>query len=159
MSAEVHPAATHHLPSFITPPGQTDVLMVAMAAFLLVAIVALGLVFLRLYALPQQIAHRGQRLQASIVAILCLIALFTQIYGFWIAALVLAFIEIPDFGGWMPRIAAAVERIAERHTEAKPDERTVLSLPDAETQTAGMQRRHERRTGRHDQREERRTGS
>ena len=128
MSAEVHPAATHHLPSFITPPGQTDVLMVVTAGFLLVAVVALGLVFLRLYALPQHIAHRGQRLQASIVAILCLIALFTQIYGFWIAALVLAFIEIPDFGGWMPRIAAGLERIAER------------------------------RTGRHERREERRTG-
>ena len=35
---------------------------------------------------------------------------------------------------------------------------TVLTVSDAEAQTAGMERRHERRTGRHERREERRTG-
>ncbi len=33
---------------------------------------------------------------------------------------------------------------------------TVLSLSHAEAETAGMERRHERRTGRHERREERR---
>ena len=31
MSASLHPAASHHLPPFITAPGETDVLMVVMA--------------------------------------------------------------------------------------------------------------------------------
>jgi hypothetical protein len=35
---------------------------------------------------------------------------------------------------------------------------TVLTVSDAEAQTAGMLRRQERRTGRHMRREERRTG-
>ena len=35
---------------------------------------------------------------------------------------------------------------------------TVLTVSDAEAQTAGMLRRHERRTGRHERREDRRTG-
>ena len=35
---------------------------------------------------------------------------------------------------------------------------TVLMSSDAEAQTVGMQRRHDRRVGRHDRREERRTG-
>ena len=34
----------------------------------------------------------------------------------------------------------------------------VLTVPDAEAQTIGMQRRHERRTGRHERREDRRVG-
>ena len=33
---------------------------------------------------------------------------------------------------------------------------TVLTVPDAEAQTIGMQRRHERRVGRHDRRQDRR---
>jgi hypothetical protein len=35
---------------------------------------------------------------------------------------------------------------------------TVLTVSDAEAQTAGMERRQERRTGRHERRDERRTG-
>jgi len=112
MSAEVNPVATHHLPIFIKAPGQTDVLMVVTAAFLLVAVVAFGVLFLRLHSLPERMAHRGHKLQFEIVAVLCLIALFTHIHAFWIAALLLALIELPDIPGWMGRIAGAVERIA-----------------------------------------------
>jgi hypothetical protein len=57
-------------------------------------------------------AHRGQKLQFEIVAVLCLISLFTHSHAFWIAALLLALIELPDFSGWMGRIAEGVERIA-----------------------------------------------
>jgi hypothetical protein len=35
---------------------------------------------------------------------------------------------------------------------------TVLTVSDAESQTAGMERRQERRAGRHERREERRAG-
>jgi len=35
---------------------------------------------------------------------------------------------------------------------------TVLTASDAEAQTSGMERRHERRTGRHERRDERRGG-
>jgi hypothetical protein len=112
MSAELNPAATHHLPIFITPPGGTDILMVVTAVFLLVAVVAFGLLFLRLHSLPERMAHSGHKLQFEIVAVLCLIALFTHIHAFWIAALLLALIEIPDLGSLMGRIARAVERIA-----------------------------------------------
>jgi hypothetical protein len=113
MSVEVNPAANHHLPIFITPPGNTDILMVVTAAFLLVVVVAFGLLFLRLHSLPERMAHRGHKLQFEIVAVLCLIALFTHVHAFWIAALLLALIDFPDIGDWMRRIAGGVERIAE----------------------------------------------
>ena len=124
MSAEVNPVATNHLPIFITPPGQTDVLMVVTAVFLLVAVVAFGLLFFRLQSLPERMAHRGHKLQFEIVAVLCLIALFTHINGFWIAALLLALVDLPDVGGWMGRIARGVERIAgsaEKSTQLSRD--------------------------------------
>jgi hypothetical protein len=112
MSAEVNPAAAHHLPIFITPPGNTDILTVVTAAFLLVVVVTFGLLFLRLHSLPERMAHRGKKVQFQIVAVLCLIALFTHVHAFWIGALLLALIDIPDIGDWMRRIAGGVERIA-----------------------------------------------
>jgi hypothetical protein len=112
MSDEVNPAAINHLPIFITPPGNTDILMMVTAVFLLVVVVAFGLLFLRLHSLPERMAHRGHKLQFEIVAVLCLIALFTHVHAFWIAALLLALIDFPDIGDWMKRIAGGVERIA-----------------------------------------------
>jgi hypothetical protein len=95
--AEPHPAASHHLPAFITAPGETDVLMVAMGLFLALAIVMFGVLFLRLHSLPDQIAHKSHKMQAEIVCVLCLIALFTHMHIFWIAALLLAMIDLPDY--------------------------------------------------------------
>jgi hypothetical protein len=112
MAAPLHPAATHHLPSFITPPGETDILMVVTAGILAASILAFGILFFRLHHLPEQMAHGSKRIQLEIVSVLCLIGLLTHIHAFWVAALLLALIEIPDFGGGLGRIAGAVERMA-----------------------------------------------
>jgi multisubunit Na+/H+ antiporter MnhF subunit len=111
-TAELHPAASHYLPSFIAAPGETDVLMVVTAVILAVSIVMFGILFLRLHSLPERMAHGSHKLQFEIVAVLCLIALLTHNHAFWVAALLLALVDIPDFGGWLGRIAEAVERIA-----------------------------------------------
>jgi len=112
MAEPLHPAASHHLPSFITPPGETDVLMVVMAIVLALAVLGFGLLFLRLHTLPERMAHRSQKLQFEIVAVLGLIALFTHMHIFWVIGLILAFIEFPDFGTPLRRIAGSVEKIA-----------------------------------------------
>ncbi|MGO4573325.1 hypothetical protein [Microvirga sp. 2TAF3] len=112
MTASLHPAAPHHLPAFITAPGETDVLMVVVAVFLVLAVLAVGLLFLRLHTLPERIAHRGHKLQFEIVAILGLLALFTHVHLFWVVGLLLALIDIPDFGNPLRRIAGSLEKIA-----------------------------------------------
>ena len=112
--AEPHPAASHHLPAFITAPGETDVLMVLTGLFLALAVVMFGVLFLRLHSLPDQIAHKSHKLQSEIVCVLCLIALFTHIHIFWIAALLLAMIDLPDFGTSLGRIADSTETMAGR---------------------------------------------
>jgi hypothetical protein len=83
----------HHLPAFITAPGETDVLLYVMVAFLLFVIVMLGVLYLRLHALPEHIAHRTGKVQLQIVAVLGLLALFTHNHVYWIAGLLLALIR------------------------------------------------------------------
>src|SRR3954451_9383297 len=99
MTASLHPAASHHLPSFITAPGETDILMVVMGVILILSVLMFGILFFRLHTLPERIAHRGHKLQFEIVAVLGLISLFTHMHIFWIAGLLLALIDLPDVGG------------------------------------------------------------
>ncbi|MEC9369370.1 MAG: hypothetical protein VX871_11845 [Pseudomonadota bacterium] len=121
MSAAVHPAAPHHLPSFITAPGETDVLMVISLIMLLAIVVAIGVFYFRLHALPEQIAHKGQKVQFQVVAVLGLIALFTHNHIYWIAALILAFVTIPDFATPLTTMANSLVRIADsKEMKGKP---------------------------------------
>ena len=112
MNESLHPAAAHHLPSFITAPGETDVLMVVMSVILVLAILMFGSLFFRLHTMPERMAHRSHKLQFEIVAVLGLLALFTHIHLFWVAGLLLALIDIPDFGGSLSRIAGSTEKLA-----------------------------------------------
>jgi hypothetical protein len=112
MSAEMNPAAGHDLPAFITAPGETDTLMVLMAIFLVLAVLGVGILFLRLHTLPERMAHRTNKLQLEIVAVLGLLALFTHMHIFWVAGLMLALIDLPDFGTPLRRMARSLERLA-----------------------------------------------
>ena len=108
----MHSAAPHHLPWFFPTPGETDGLMVGVAVFLVIAVVTVGILFLRLHTLPERIAHKSHKLQFEIVAVLGLLALFTHVHLFWVAGLLLAMIDLPDFGWPLGRIAGAVETMA-----------------------------------------------
>jgi hypothetical protein len=126
MNPSLNPAAPHHLPAFIAAPGETDVFMVVMAVVLVIAVMAIGLLFLRLHTLPERIAHKGHKLQFEIVAVLGLLALFTHIHAFWVAGLLLALIDIPNFGWPLRRIAGSLEKIADippgKGADNEPDE-------------------------------------
>ncbi|WP_454634221.1 hypothetical protein [Bradyrhizobium cenepequi] len=113
--------APHHLPFFITPPGETDFLMVATGIFLVVAVLWVGTLYWGLHSLPERMAHKSQKLQFEIVAILGLLALFTHIHLFWVAALLLAMIDLPDFSTPLRSIAGSVEKIADAAPDAAAD--------------------------------------
>ena len=114
MSEAVNPAAPHHLPPFITAPGETDVLFYVMVAVVLIMIIMVGVLYLRLHALPEHIAHRTDKVQLQIVAVLGLIALFTHNHLFWIAGLMLALIRLPDFTTPLTGMASSLARMANR---------------------------------------------
>ncbi len=137
MTHPAHPAAPHHLPWFITAPDQSDVLMWIMGIFLLIAVLAVGNIFLRLHTLPERMAHRSQKLQFEIVAVLGLLALFTHQHVFWVAGLLLALIDIPDFGTPLRRIAGSAEKLAglppgEGNLAAEEIERAAISQKQPE---------------------------
>lgn len=120
----MHPQGPHHLPFYLAPASGTDVLMVVMGIFLVAALIWVGTLYLRLHSLPERMAHKSEKLQFEIVAILGLLALFTHIHLFWVAGLLLAMIDIPDFGTPLRSIAGSVEKIAdntEPETSLAPD--------------------------------------
>jgi len=112
VSEALHPAAPHHLPGFITAPGDTDVLMICVGIFLIGAVLGVGNLYLHLHTLPERMAHRTHKLQFEIVAVLGLLALFTHNHLFWVIGLFLAMIDLPDFITPLRRIAGSVDKLA-----------------------------------------------
>jgi hypothetical protein len=122
MVAQMNPAAVGHPPAYFVEPGSADVLMWIIAAVVVLAILGTGLLFLTLHSLQERIAHKRQKLQFEIVAVLGLLALLTHIHWFWIAGLILALIDLPDFTGLFRRMAGSLDDIA-TNTAALGDER------------------------------------
>ena len=87
---------------------------------LVVAVVSVGLVYLKLHALPEHMAHRTSKVQYQFVAVLALLALFTHNNVFWIAALLLALVELPNFSTPMNSIALSLEKLSGRDRSAEP---------------------------------------
>jgi len=126
----------HHLPFYVARPGETDWLMIAMGIFLILAVLGVGNLYLHLHSLPERMAHKGQKLQFEVVAVLGLISLFTHMHIFWIAGLLLALVDFPDFGTSLSRIAGSVERIADN--ESPPAE--LLAKEGSQTAPAVAER-------------------
>lgn len=133
MSEQIHPAAPHHLPFFIPGADGSDTLLVVMGLFLIGTILWVGTLYWKLHSLPERMAHKSQKLQFEIVAVLGLISLFTHEHIFWVAGLLLALIDLPDFGSPMRSIAGSLERIADATPGAPPAD------PNAESGASGAQ--------------------
>ena len=110
MTAIQHPAASHHLPWFITAPGETDILYTITTVLVVGTVFGLGVVFFRLHSLPERLGHK--KLQFEIVAVLGLLSLFTHVHAFWVAGLLLALVDLPDFQTPLRRIATSVEKLS-----------------------------------------------
>jgi hypothetical protein len=123
------------LPSFITAPGDTDVLMVVVGIVLIGAVLAVGNFYLHLHTMPERMAHKSQKLQFEIVAVLGLLALFTHNHLFWVIGLFLAMIDLPDFSTPLHKIAGSVEKMAgvapEQDPTEPPNEAVVTQPPVA----------------------------
>lgn len=104
-----------------------------MGIFLLLAVIGIGVFYFKLHALPEQMAHRGQKIQFEIVAVLALLALFTHNHLFWVAGLLLALIPLPDFTTPLTSIAHSLARIAE-NAEPRPAPPAVERAPALATE-------------------------
>jgi hypothetical protein len=129
MSEATHPLAPHNLPFFAVGPDGSDGLLTFTAVLMLVSVLTIGVIFFWIHSLPERMAHRTQKVQMEIVAVLCLLALLTHIHAFWVAALILALIDIPSLANPVNRIAGSLERIADREAPLAPPSATAVPAP------------------------------
>jgi hypothetical protein len=125
-----HPAAPHHLPWFLTAPGESDTLFTITTIIVIAAVLTLGVIFFRLHSLPERLGHK--KLQFEIVAVLGLLSLFTHVHAFWVAGLLLALIDLPDFQTPLRRIATSLEKLsgAENPGDAEPAQQPIRPPPE-----------------------------
>lgn len=115
-------------------------LLVVMGVFVLLSVIAVGIFYFKLHALPEHLAHGGQKTQYQIVSVLVLLALFTHNHAFWVAGLLLALIPIPDFTTPLSSIAHSLDRIAGSGEPVAPPPPTAQEAPGPAADQPGAQR-------------------
>lgn len=138
-----NPIATTHVPFFITPPGGTDVLYNATLVIVVGSIIMTGIIFLTIHSLPERMAHKSKKVQFDIVAVLGLLGLLSHEHAFWVAALLLAYIDIPDFLTPFKRIATSVETMAGQEPGASLVDHSDSGPPVAAVTDQSVQKRKE----------------
>ena len=97
MSGDLHPLAPHALPPFVGGADGGDPLFSAITFIVIALVLIIGVFYLKLHAIPEQLAHKYSNTQSQLIMVLTLLALFTHNNIFWVAALILALLKLPDF--------------------------------------------------------------
>ena len=97
MSGDLHPLAPHALPPFLGGADGSDPLFSAITFIVITMALVIGVFYLKLHAIPEQLAHKHSNTQSQLIMVLALLALFTHNNIFWVAALILALLKFPDF--------------------------------------------------------------
>jgi hypothetical protein len=126
-----NPIATTHLPIFVAGPGETDIFLIIVVCILLVVVLLVGVFYFTLHSLPEKMAHGADRGKMQLVGLLSLIALFTHNNYFWIAALLLAAVKLPDLLTPIKSLArSAKELIVLARTSSEPDAKGAVTGED-----------------------------
>jgi hypothetical protein len=111
MTNTLHPLAPHDLPRYLAGPDG-DPLFTIVLWLLIIMLLVVGNLYLKLHALPERMAHEENNTQLQIIMVLALLALFTHNNIFWVAALLLSVIRLPDFTTPLKSIANSLEQLA-----------------------------------------------
>ena len=114
MEDAVHSLAPEHLPMFLPGPDGSDILFTVVVVMMIVIVLVFGVLYFKLHALPEKIAHGTSSAQFQLVAVLALLAMFTHNNLFWIAALLLATVKLPDFTTPLNAISRSLEELKDR---------------------------------------------
>ena len=128
MTGDIHPLAPHSLPPFVGAADGSDPLFSAIIFIVILAVLGVGVFYLKLHAIPEQLAHKHGNTQSQLIMVLALMALFTHNNIFWVAALILALLKLPDF-------LTPINSISESLKKLTPEQ--------AETPTAAVERSEE----------------
>jgi hypothetical protein len=111
MAETLHSLAPHHLPRYLSGPDG-DPLFTIVLWLLIILLMVVGNLYLKLHALPERMAHKQNNTQLQVVMVLALLALFTHNNLFWVAALLLSVIRLPDFITPLTSIANSLKKLA-----------------------------------------------
>ena len=128
MTGDIHPLAPHSLPPFVGAADGSDPLFSAIIFIVILAVLGIGVFYLKLHAIPEQLAHKHGNTQSQLIMVLALLALFTHNNIFWVAALILALLKLPDFLTPINSISDSLKK---------------LTPEGAETPTAAVERSEE----------------
>nr|WP_328803214.1 hypothetical protein [Ruegeria haliotis] len=134
-TAELHPMATGHIPSYVTQADGSDYLFTFMVVFTVALIVLIGVAYFTLHSIPEKMAHETNHPQFQLVGILALLALFTHNGLFWVAAILVAGFQFPDFAAPLRAIADAIRSLA---PQREPDP-VVAEMPVEKQDTTAPQ--------------------
>ncbi|KZB70535.1 MULTISPECIES: hypothetical protein [Thalassospira] len=136
MEGGLRETAILHAPFFVTAPGETDILFTMVVWFVVLAVFGLGALYLSLHSLPERMAHHANHTQIQLISILTLLALFTHNNLFWLAALVIAVVQVPDFYSPIQSIADSVKAMARKKGVIDDSDGSSNSVTQAVTQEA-----------------------
>jgi hypothetical protein len=90
----------------------------------------IGALYFTLHALPEKIAHRTNSNQILLISVMLLVALFTHNNYFFIGALLLATVRLPDWSTPLNSIAKSLEDQANKNqVEASADSHQGVEPP------------------------------
>ncbi len=131
-AADLHPMATGHIPRYVVAADGSDYLFSAMVVFFVIIVVLIGVGYLTLHSVPEKMAHENNHPQFQLVGILALLALFTHNGLFWIAAILVAGFQFPDFATPMKNIADAIRSLGRSPVPEAVPEAVQAEAPVAE---------------------------
>ena len=96
MNESLGVVAYEYLPFYITGPGETDILFGLVTVSLVAILIGFGALYFTIQAIPDRMVAGAGKAQMQVVGLLGLISLFTMNNAYWIAAILLAAVRIPD---------------------------------------------------------------
>lgn len=127
MSGDLHPLAPHTLPPFVGGADGSDPLFSAIIFIVVIAVLGIGVFYLKLHAIPEQLAHKHSNTQSQLIMVLALLALFTHNNVFWVAALILALLKLPDFLTPINSISESLKKLTPDHLDTAAAEKEKTS--------------------------------
>jgi len=124
MSGQIHPLAPHELPGFIGAADGSDPLFTAVVFIVIAVVLGIGVFYLKLHAIPEQLAHKHGNTQSQLIMVLALLALFTHNNIFWVAALILALIKFPDLVTPLNDISSSLSKMTQSDDSGSSEEVT-----------------------------------
>ena len=121
MSESVTNVTQENLPFFITGPGESDILFTAVTISLILIILGFGALYFTIQAIPDRLAEGTSKAQMQIVGILGLISLITLNNAYWVAALLLAAIRIPDLVTPFKSISRSLKKMSVGNRRQLPE--------------------------------------